>query len=201
VCRKIFIQDRSCSWGLFVRRTSFNSLIFHAIARRPSAISASTGKHKWSRRSANAANNLGALERRVRPVTAVGQTAAGNALVEYFRSSARTSPDCPSKRWTTPTNALCLRVGNTPSVSRFLLVDRIRKLRCRKLHAKACNNFIVLRFVVRGCAGRFRTTFWYRSSAVSQFRGEETKRGMVVTLDARYQSCVRQSGTITSAHR
>src|SRR5467141_5441665 len=35
---------------------------------------------------ANAANNLGALGARVLPVTAVGQDAAGNALVEYFRS-------------------------------------------------------------------------------------------------------------------
>src|SRR5579864_8669016 len=34
---------------------------------------------------ANAANNLAALGARVRPITAVGDDFAGNALLEYFR--------------------------------------------------------------------------------------------------------------------
>src|SRR5437660_12726384 len=53
---------------------------------------------------ANAANNLGALGARVLPVTAVGQDAAGNALVEYFRSQRTdVSGIVRIKDWTTPT--------------------------------------------------------------------------------------------------
>src|SRR5260370_9896903 len=53
---------------------------------------------------ANAANNLGALGARVLPVTAVGQDAAGNALVEYFRSQRTdVSGIVRIKGWTTPT--------------------------------------------------------------------------------------------------
>src|SRR5277367_5755163 len=35
---------------------------------------------------ANAANNLAALGARVHPITAVGDDAGGNALIEYFRN-------------------------------------------------------------------------------------------------------------------
>jgi rfaE bifunctional protein kinase chain/domain len=53
---------------------------------------------------ANAANNLAALGARVLPVTAVGDDAAGAALIAYFR---RKQVDVrgifPAKGWTTPT--------------------------------------------------------------------------------------------------
>src|SRR5258705_12957274 len=53
---------------------------------------------------ANAANNLGALGARVLPVTAVGQDAAGNSLVEYFRTQRTdVSGIVRIKGWTTPT--------------------------------------------------------------------------------------------------
>src|ERR1700736_1726479 len=53
---------------------------------------------------ANAANNLAALGARVLLVTAVGQDAQGDALVEYFRDKrADISGIVRVKGWTTPT--------------------------------------------------------------------------------------------------
>ena len=53
---------------------------------------------------ANAANNLTALGARTIPITAVGQDASGDALLEYFRGKgADVSGIIRVKGWTTPT--------------------------------------------------------------------------------------------------
>src|ERR1700732_4197298 len=55
---------------------------------------------------ANAANNLAALGARTIPVTAVGQDAAGDALLEYFRAKAvNASGIIRGKGLTTPTKS------------------------------------------------------------------------------------------------
>src|SRR6266849_2225582 len=55
---------------------------------------------------ANAANNLAALGARVLPVTAVGDDAAGDALVHHFRQKGvNTSGLLCVKGWTTPTKS------------------------------------------------------------------------------------------------
>src|SRR5580704_16928971 len=55
---------------------------------------------------ANAANNLADLGARARPVSALGEDAAGDALVEYFRSKhVDTSGLVRARGWRTPTKS------------------------------------------------------------------------------------------------
>ncbi len=58
---------------------------------------------------ANAANNLAALEARVLPVTAVGDDAAGETLIDHFR-----------KKRIDTSGVLCVRGWTTPVKARFL---------------------------------------------------------------------------------
>ena len=74
---------------------------------------------------ANAANNLAALGARVVPITAVGDDAAGDALIGYFRSKrVDVSGILRAKGWTTPTKTRIL-AGWAHTVSQQVLrVDR-----------------------------------------------------------------------------
>lgn len=95
---------------------------------------------------ANAANNLAALGARVEPVTVVGNDAAGEALLSYFRAK---HVDCSGilrvKGWTTPTKTRflagfahtvaqqVLRMDREPQSA---LPDAVRKKLRAKLTAK-----------------------------------------------------------------
>src|SRR5256886_4406338 len=59
--------------------------------------------------AANAANNLASLGARVLPVTAVGDDAAGDALIAYFRRlPGNVSGILRVRGWTTPPKSRCL---------------------------------------------------------------------------------------------
>lgn len=74
---------------------------------------------------ANAANNLAALGARVKPVTAVGDDAAGAALIEYFRERAvDVSGVVRVKGWTTPTKTRFLAGWAHTVAQQVLRVDR-----------------------------------------------------------------------------
>jgi rfaE bifunctional protein kinase chain/domain len=74
---------------------------------------------------ANAANNLGALGARVLPVSAVGDDAAGAALVEYFsEKKIDVSGILTVKGWTTPTKTRFLAGWAHTVGQQVLRVDR-----------------------------------------------------------------------------
>src|SRR5713226_5891531 len=74
---------------------------------------------------ANAANNLADLGARVRPVSIVGNDAAGRALVEYFRRRhVKTSGIISLRGWTTPVKTRFLAGWAHTVPQQVLRVDR-----------------------------------------------------------------------------
>ncbi len=74
---------------------------------------------------ANATNNLAALGAKVAPVTAVGNDAAGEALVEFFRGiGVDTSGIVRVANWTTPTKTRFLAGWAHTTAQQVLRVDR-----------------------------------------------------------------------------
>ncbi len=74
---------------------------------------------------ANAANNLADLGARVLPVTAVGDDAAGHALVDYFRRKrVATAGILRVKGWTTPTKTRFLAGWTHTTRQQVLRLDR-----------------------------------------------------------------------------
>ncbi len=149
---------------------------------------------------ANAANNLVSLGARVLPITAVGDDAAGDALVHHFRQKGvNTSGLFCVKGWTTPTKSRflagwahtvgqqVLRVDYEP---RAPLPEPIRQRIQHKLSASlpradalAISDYgfgVATPELVREAAARFRNS-------------------VPVTLDARYQLHSYAESGITSA--
>jgi rfaE bifunctional protein kinase chain/domain len=149
---------------------------------------------------ANAANNLAALGAKVFPVTAVGDDAAGDALVAYFRSKRiDVSGVQRAKGWTTPTKTRflagwahtvgqqVLRVDREPA---SVLPENIReKLRqslrkkLRSAHALAISDY----------------GFGAASPELVRDATAKSMRGIPVTLDARYDLIAYAKAGITSA--
>src|SRR5436309_8606126 len=74
---------------------------------------------------ANAANNFAAFGARVLPITAVGQDAAGDALLEYFRAKrVDVSGIVRAKGWTTPTKSRIVAGWAHTVGQQVLRVDR-----------------------------------------------------------------------------
>ena len=136
----------------------------------------------------NAANNFAALGARVLPVSAVGEDAAGKALLDYFRARrVDVSGIVRAKNWTTPTKTRfiagwahtvgqqVLRVDREPqSVLPQQIGDKLRQLlfaRVRRADALAISDYGF------GVA---------TPGLVAQAR-VKAKPGLNITLDARYQ--------------
>jgi rfaE bifunctional protein kinase chain/domain len=149
---------------------------------------------------ANAAANLAALGARVLPVTAVGQDAVGEALVEYFRGNRTdVSGIVRVKGWTTPTKTRfvagwahtvgqqVLRVDREPQVP---LPDAARKKIQRLLSAK-----------IRSADALAVSDYGFGVASPDLVRQApmKRKRGLVVTLDARYQLAAYARAGIVSA--
>jgi rfaE bifunctional protein kinase chain/domain len=149
---------------------------------------------------ANAANNLAALGARVLPVTAVGQDAAGDALLEYFRGMRNdVSGIVRVKGWTTPTKTRfvagwahtvgqqVLRVDREPQAP---LPDAARKKIQRLLSAK-----------IRSADALAVSDYGFGVASPDLVRQAPMKRrrGLVVTLDARYQLAAYARAGIVSA--
>jgi rfaE bifunctional protein kinase chain/domain len=149
---------------------------------------------------ANAANNLAALGARVSPVTAVGDDAAGAALVSYFRAKGIDDTGIMQVRgWTTPTKTRFL-AGFTHTVSQQVLrMDRepegtlpeaVRKKLGRTLAVKLQRaDALAISDYGFGVA-------W--PDAVRQgLRGK--RKATPVTLDSRFQLHVYARAGVTSA--
>jgi rfaE bifunctional protein kinase chain/domain len=137
---------------------------------------------------ANAANNLASLGARVLPVTAVGDDAAGEALIAHFRRErVNVSGIFRVKGWTTPTKSRflagwahtvgqqVLRVDYEP---RSPLPDAIRK----KLHKRLLANLRHAHALAVSDYG-----FGIATPELVQQASAKRKSALHVTLDARYR--------------
>jgi rfaE bifunctional protein kinase chain/domain len=149
---------------------------------------------------ANAANNLVSLGARVLPVTAVGNDAAGDALIAHFRlQRVDVSGIFHVKGWTTPTKRRFLAgwahtVGQQvlrvdyepnsplPEALRRKLYQRL-SINLRKAHALAVSDY----------------GFGIATPELVQQASAKRKSALPVTLDARYQLHRYAKAGITAA--
>ena len=149
---------------------------------------------------ANAANNLASLGARVLPVTAVGDDAAGEALIAHFRRlRVNVSGIFRVKGWTTPTKSRflagwahtvgqqVLRVDYEPKSP---LPDAIR----RKLHQRLLASLRHAHALAVSDYG-----FGIATPELVQQVSGKLKRTLHVTLDARYRLHRYAKAGITSA--
>jgi rfaE bifunctional protein kinase chain/domain len=149
---------------------------------------------------ANAANNLASLGARVLPVTAVGDDAAGEALIAHFRRQrVNVSGIFRVKGWTTPTKCRflagwahtvgqqVLRVDYEPKSP---LPDAIRK----KLHQRLSANLRHAHALAVSDYG-----FGIATPELVQQASARRKPTLHVTLDARYRLHHYAKAGITSA--
>jgi rfaE bifunctional protein kinase chain/domain len=149
---------------------------------------------------ANAANNLASLGARVLPVTAVGDDAAGEALIAHFRRlRVNVSGIFRVKGWTTPTKSRflagwahtvgqqVLRVDYEPKSP---LPDAIRK----KLHQRLSASLRHAHALAVSDYG-----FGIGTPELVQQVSGKLKRTLHVTLDARYRLHRYAKAGITSA--
>jgi rfaE bifunctional protein kinase chain/domain len=149
---------------------------------------------------ANAANNLASLGARVLPVTAVGDDAAGDALIAHFRRQrVSVSGIFRVKGWTTPTKRRflagwahtvgqqVLRVDYEPKSP---LSDAIRK----KLQQRLSGNLRAAHALAVSDYG-----FGTATPELVQQASAKRKGSLLVTLDARYQLHRYAKSGITSA--
>src|SRR6267143_1975276 len=149
---------------------------------------------------ANAANNLAAFGARVLPITAVGQDAAGDALLEYFRGQrVDVSGIVRVKGWTTPTKTRfvagwahtvgqqVLRVDREPQAllpqAAHRKVQELSSAKIRSADALAVSDY----------------GFGVANPELVRQAATKRKRGLLVTLDARYQLGAYAKAGITSA--
>jgi D-glycero-beta-D-manno-heptose-7-phosphate kinase len=149
---------------------------------------------------ANAANNLASLGARVLPITAVGDDAAGDALIAHFgRQRVSVSGIFRVKGWTTPTKRRflagwahtvgqqVLRVDYDPQSP---LPDAIRK----KLQQRLSANLRTAQALAVSDYG-----FGIATPELVQQASAKRKGSLLVTLDARYHLHRYAKSGITSA--
>ena len=149
---------------------------------------------------ANAASNLAALGAKVAPVTVVGHDAVGDALVKHFRDiGIDASGIIRAKSWHTPTKTRFL-AGWTHTVSQQVLrVDR---------EPGSAPPDATLTLVAAKLQSKLRTAdglavsdygFGVASPRTVGKAARAIKRGIPVTLDARYNLLAYAKDGITSA--
>src|SRR6201998_4263062 len=137
---------------------------------------------------ANAANNLAALGARVRPITAVGDDFAGNALLEYFRSQrVETSGIVRVKGWTTPTKPRFVAGWAHTVGQQVLRVDREPQATLPEAARKKLQQLLSAK--IRSADALAVSDYGFGVATPGLVRGaaRKRKRGLLVTLDARYQ--------------
>lgn len=149
---------------------------------------------------ANAANNFAALGTRVFPISAVGDDAAGDALIEYFRNKrVDVSGLLRVNGWTTPTKTRFLAGWAHTVGQQVLRVDReplspLPEAAHKKLHAK-------LRARLRSAHALAVSDYGFGVAAPGQVRQaiSQQKHTPPVTLDARHNLHAYAKAGITSA--
>ena len=149
---------------------------------------------------ANATHNLAALGAKVIPVTVIGDDAAGEALINFFRVlGVDTSGTVRAGKWTTPTKTRFLAGWAHTTAQQVLRVDRepsaklsegVEKQLAAKLLAKA-----------RKADALAVSDYGFGSAAPETVRAasKKIKKGAPVTLDARYGLTRYANSGLTSA--
>jgi rfaE bifunctional protein kinase chain/domain len=149
---------------------------------------------------ANAANNLGALGARVLAVTAVGQDAAGDALIEYFRGKcADVSGIVRVKGWTTPTKTRFVAGWAHTVGQQVLRVDREPQAPLPEGARKRVQQLLMAKIRSADALAISDYGFGIASPQLVSYAAKKRKRGLVVTLDARYQLGTYARAGINSA--
>ena len=149
---------------------------------------------------ANAANNLAALGARVLPVTAVGQDAAGDALLEYFRGKRTdVSGIVRVKGWSTPTKTRFLAGWAHTVGQQVLRVDREPRSPLPETVRKKVQQLLSAKVRSADALAVSDYGFGVASPKLVREAAMKRKRGLVVTLDARYQLAAYTKAGIISA--
>jgi len=149
---------------------------------------------------ANAANNLAALGARVHPITAVGDDAAGAALIDYFRGKrVDVSGILRVKGWATPTKTRFLAGWAHTVGQQVLRVDREPQAALPEIVRKKLGQF--LRARVRAAHALAISDYGFGVATPDLVRQARTKRksAMPITLDVRYQLHAYAKSGITFA--
>src|ERR1700736_5742425 len=137
---------------------------------------------------ANAANNLAALGARTIPVTAVGQDAAGDALLEYFRAKAvNASGIIRVKGWTTPTKTRFIAGWGHTVGQQVLRVDREPQTPLPEAARKKVQHLLSAKIRSADALAVSDYGFGVASPELVRQAAKKRKRELLVTLDARYQ--------------
>ena len=149
---------------------------------------------------ANAANNFASLGARVRPVTAVGNDAAGEGLSEYFRGrGADISGIVRVKSWATPTKTRFVAGWPHTVGQQVLRVDREPQTALPPEAREKLRRLLLAR--VREADALAISDYGFGVAVpdlVRQARAK-AKSGMPITLDARYQLLAYARAGVTSA--
>jgi D-glycero-beta-D-manno-heptose-7-phosphate kinase len=149
---------------------------------------------------ANAANNLAALGARVLPVTAVGDDAAGEALIAHFRKKkVNVTGILPVKGWTTPTKTRFLAGWAHTVGQQVLRVDCEPKSALPGAVLKRLRQKLAIN--LRGADALAISDYGFGVATPEMVRAATTrgKSSMHVTLDARYGLHRYAKAGITSA--
>jgi D-glycero-beta-D-manno-heptose-7-phosphate kinase len=149
---------------------------------------------------ANAANNLAAFGARVLPITAIGQDAAGDALLEYFRGKrVDISGIVRVQGWTTPTKTRFVAGWAHTVGQQVLRVDREPQIPLPQVARKKVQQLLSAK--IRSADALAVSDYGFGVATPELVRQVATKRTrkLLVTLDARYQLGAYAKAGITSA--
>ena len=149
---------------------------------------------------ANAANNLAALGARVLLITAVGQDAQGDALVEHFRvKRADVSGIVRVKGWTTPTKTRFLAGWPHTVGQQVLRVDREPQAVLPEAARRKIQQLLSAKIRSASALAVSDYGFGVASPDLVRHAAKRAKRGLAVTLDARYNLADYAKAGILSA--
>jgi len=149
---------------------------------------------------ANAANNLADLGARVLPVTAVGQDVQGDSLLEYFRGKrVDISGITRVKGWTTPTKTRFLAGWAHTVGQQVLRVDREPQSPLPEAARKKIQQLLSAKIRAADALAVSDYGFGVASPALVRQAAMKRKRGLFVTLDARYHLAAYAKAGILSA--
>lgn len=149
---------------------------------------------------ANAANNLARLGARVLPISAVGQDAAGDALVDYFRGiGANVSGIVQVKGWTTPTKTRFLAGWAHTVGQQVLRVDREPQTPLPDSVREKVRRALLARVRSADALAVSDYGFGVASPDLVRQAASKRKRGLLITLDARYHLGAYEKAGIFSA--
>jgi rfaE bifunctional protein kinase chain/domain len=149
---------------------------------------------------ANAANNLAELGARVHPITAVGHDFGGDALLEYFRSKrVDISGIVRVKGWTTPTKTRFIAGWAHTVGQQVLRVDREPQAHLPDSARKKVQKLLSERMRSADALAVSDYGFGVASPESVRQAAKRRKRGLLITLDARYQLAAYAKAGVVSA--